>query len=81
MCSQSYQYSDFISVNSLNLFSLNIIHSHTPWFISNGTVQNVDLSADADLLGKFFCMAGKLRNHRKYSDTNFYNSMIFHHQY
>ena len=54
---------------------------HTPWFISNGTVQNVYLSADAEFLGRFFCMAGKLRNHRKYSETNFYNTMIFHYQY
>ena len=25
-----------------------------PWFISNGTVQNTDLSADADVLANIF---------------------------
>ena len=55
--------------------------SATPWLISNATVQNTDLSANPDFLGEKVCMPGKLRNHRKYSETNFNNSMIFHYQY
>ena len=70
----------FFVINFLRLFGDGILHC-TPWFISNGTVQNVYLSADAEILGTFFCMAGKLRKHRKYSETNFYSSMIFHYQY
>ena len=50
-----------------NLISLSIFfYSNTGWFISNRTVQNTDLSADADELDKDFCIEGKLWNHRIY---------------
>ena len=42
---------------------ISVIPYSTGWFITNGTVQNVDLLADADA-------AGKLRNHRNYSDKS-----------
>ena len=47
----------------------------TPWFISNGTVQKTDLSADADVLAKKNCIAG---NH---VCMNLSSLTIFHYQY
>ena len=53
---------------------------NTGWFISNGTVQNTDLSADGHVLIKK-CIASKLRNYRKCSRKIFDNLFIFHNQY
>ena len=53
----------------------------TPWFINNGTAQNTDLSADAHVMGIFFCITGNVWSHRKYSEMNFDNLIIFHYQY
>ena len=43
-------------MNAKNLLVLlrELYYTFTPWFISNGTVQKTDLSADADVLAKIF---------------------------
>ena len=68
-----------IAKSSSQIFCLNPHHiiASTGWFISNRTVQNTDLSADADELDKKFCIEGKLWNHRIYSVMSFDSSLIF----
>ena len=39
---------------NLAILSINFISHSTGWFITNGTVQNTYLSADADVLDKNF---------------------------
>ena len=53
---------------------------NTPWFINNGTVQITDLSADADVLGIFFCITGNLWNHGMYLCMYFKSLIIFGYQ-
>ena len=58
----------------------NRLRIFTPWFINNGTLQNTDLSANADVLDKFFCIVSKVGSHREYLVVSFDSTFIFHYQ-